>query len=76
MILGRSGLPGFATDIFQLIAGMFHLPPDCADIPAQLLDRAYNLLRRFPQVSASNRCMSAVLLNARAIRWAPLQLLT
>ena len=47
-ILLCSGLSGFATDIFQLITGMFHLTPHRANIPAQLFDRAYKLLRRFP----------------------------
>jgi aerobic-type carbon monoxide dehydrogenase small subunit (CoxS/CutS family) len=66
-VLLRSGLPRFATDVFQLIAGMFHFPPDRADIAAQVLNRARNLLCQVPQVTAGDRCISAILLYARAI---------
>jgi hypothetical protein len=53
-VLLRWRLPRFAPDIFQLIAGMFDLTPECADIPAQLLNRARNLLSQVPQVTASD----------------------
>lgn len=68
MVLLLSRLPRFAVDIPQLVAGIFHLSPGCTDIPAQILDRACHLLCQFPQVAASDRCVRAILPNARAIR--------